>query len=109
MDTCRCETSNSGGIILSEKKQWRKRITITRLDSLGFRFILLFVATLVLGLVAPAQEVFDATAFGTSTQMGRNVAVKLIIDRYSTPEDRKTIEQAFATGQNQGLVDALSK
>jgi hypothetical protein len=41
--------------------------------------------------------------------MGRNVAVKLIIDRYSTPEDRKTIEQAFATGQNQGLVDALSK
>jgi hypothetical protein len=66
-------------------------------------------ATLALGAVAFGQEVIDATAFGTSTQMGKNVAVKIIIDRYSTPEDKKTLDEAFAKGQNQGLVDALSK
>jgi len=42
-------------------------------------------------------------------QMGKNVAVKIIIDRYSTAEDKKTIDEAFAKGQNQGLVNALSK
>jgi hypothetical protein len=73
-------------------------------------FVAALVATIMsLGLVAVAQEVIDATAFGTSTQMGKNVAIKIIIDRYSTPEDKKTIDEAFAKGQNQGLVDALSK
>jgi len=62
-----------------------------------------------MGRAAAAQEVIDATAFGTSTQMGKNVAVKIIIDRYSTAEDKKTIDEAFAKGQNQGLVNALSK
>ena len=74
----------------------------------------LFAAALVAtimdsGLFAIAQEVIDATAFGTSTQMGKNVAIKIIIERYSTPEDKKTIDEAFAKGQNQGLYDALSK
>jgi hypothetical protein len=87
----------------------RKRITI-----IGTVNQILFAAALVattigLGLVAVAQETIDATAFGTSTQMGKNVAIKIIIDRYSTPEDKKTIDEAFAKGQNQGLYDALSK
>ena len=46
---------------------------------------------------------------GTSTQMGKNVSIKLIITSYSTPEDKKTLDDAFAKGQNQGLVDALLK
>src|SRR6516165_10462574 len=56
-----------------------------------------------------AQEVIDATAMGTSTQLGKNVSVKLIIQRWSTQEDKKTLDEAFAKGQNQGLVDALQK
>jgi hypothetical protein len=86
-----------------------KRITISGPINQAIFAVALVAATIGLGLAAVAQETFDATAFGTSTQMGKNVAIKIIIDRYSTPQDKQTIDQAFAKGQNQGLVDALSK
>jgi hypothetical protein len=54
-------------------------------------------------------ETIDATAFGTSTQMGRNFGVKLIIYEFSSPEDRDILVQAFQQGQNDGLVNALEK
>ena len=54
-------------------------------------------------------ETIDATAFGTSTQLGRNFGVKLIIYEFSDPEDRDVLVQAFAKGQNDGLVNALEK
>ncbi len=54
-------------------------------------------------------ETIDATAFGTSTQLGRNFGVKLIIYEFSAPEDRDVLVQAFAKGQNEGLVNALEK
>ena len=56
-----------------------------------------------------STETIDATAFGTSTQMGRNFGVKLIIYEFSDPEDRDVLVQAFAKGQNDGLVNALEK
>ena len=43
------------------------------------------------------------TAYGTSTQMGRNVGVTLIIYDWSTPEDREILIEAFQKGQNQGF------
>jgi hypothetical protein len=46
---------------------------------------------------------------GTSTQLGSNVGVQIRISRFSTDEDRQILVKAFKTGQNQGLVDALSK
>lgn len=52
-------------------------------------------------------ETIDAQAMGTSTQMGRNVAVKIIIQQYSTEQDRQVLVDAFKKGQNQGLVKAL--
>jgi hypothetical protein len=55
------------------------------------------------------NETIDATAFGTSTQLGRNFGVKLIIYEFSDPEDRDILVQAFAKGQNDGLVNALEK
>jgi hypothetical protein len=61
------------------------------------------------GLVAAAQETIDATAMGTSTQLGKNVSVKVIITSWSTKEDQKTLNDAFKAGQNQGLVNALEK
>jgi hypothetical protein len=51
----------------------------------------------------------DATAMGTSAQSGKNVSVKVIINQFSTAEDRQVLVEAFKTGQSQGLVDALSE
>ena len=51
----------------------------------------------------------DATAMGTSTQLGANVSVKVIINRFSTEEDRQQLIAAFKQGQSPGLVKALSK
>src|SRR5271155_4348637 len=79
------------------------------------------VATLLLTAVNPAiseqeqgpdknaTETIDATAMGTSPQLGKTVGVKIIITRYSTDEERQAFIAAFKKGQNRGLVDALSK
>jgi hypothetical protein len=56
-----------------------------------------------------SSETIDATAFGTSTQMGRNFGVKIIIYEFSSPEDRDILVQAFSKGQNDGLMNALEK
>ena len=63
------------------------------------------------GTMIKAQErmTIQATAKGTSTQMGKNVGIKLIITQWSTDEDRETLKNAFLTGQNDGLVKALEK
>ena len=50
-------------------------------------------------------ETIDATAMGTSTQLGKNVSVKATIYEYSTDEDRQILIDAFKKGQNQGLVN----
>jgi hypothetical protein len=55
------------------------------------------------------NETIEATAMGTSTQLGQIVGVSMEIYEFSTPEDRVTLVQAFEKGQNQGLVNALSK
>jgi hypothetical protein len=54
-------------------------------------------------------ETIDATAMGTSTQLGKTVSVKVIINQYSTEADRQVLVAAFKKGQHQGLVDALTK
>jgi hypothetical protein len=56
-----------------------------------------------------SAETIDATAFGTSTQLGRNFGVKIIIYEFSSPEDRDILVQAFQKGQNDGLMNALEK
>jgi hypothetical protein len=73
---------------------------------------LLLIGLLTLG-VRPAfsqkAETIEATAMGTGTQLGQNVEIRLIINDYSTMEERQVLVQAFTKGQNQGLVNALSK
>ena len=56
-----------------------------------------------------SAETIDATAFGTSTQLGRNFGVKIIIYEFSSPEDRDILVQSFQKGQNDGLMNALEK
>ncbi len=70
----------------------------------------LFVAlTCTVGFAREKYETIDATAYGTSTQLGRNIGITLLIYEWSTPEDRQVLVEAFQKGQNQGLVNALQK
>jgi hypothetical protein len=61
------------------------------------------------GSARDKYETIEAQAFGTGTQMGQNIGVTLNIYEFSTPADRVNLVQAFEKGQNQGLVNALSK
>jgi hypothetical protein len=74
------------------------------------------LATLVLTAVTFALsaddrkvETIDATAQGTSTELGKIVNVKVTIYEYSSDEDRQILANAFKKGQNQGLVNALTE
>src|SRR3974390_2532622 len=71
--------------------------------------VMLVALTGTLGFAREKNETIDATAFGTSTQLGRNVGVTLIIYEWSTAEDRQILVDAFKQGSNKGLVSALQK
>jgi len=83
--------------------------TIHKLAVASLLLIGLLLIGSVPGLAREKDETIDATAFGTSTQMGQNFSVTVIIYEYSTPADRQTLVEAFTKGQNQGLVNALTK
>jgi len=74
---------------------------------------LLITGLLIIGstpsFAANKAETIDATAMGTSTQMGSQFSITLNIYDYSTPADKQILVQAFEKGQDQGLVNALSK
>jgi hypothetical protein len=55
------------------------------------------------------NETIEASAMGTSTQLGQVVGISVEIYDFSTPEDRQALVEAFEKGQNNGLVNALSK
>lgn len=77
----------------------------------GSLLVALLLTAVTLALSADNRKVstIDATAMGTSTQLGKNVSVKVTIYEFSTEEDRKILVDAFKKGQNQGLVNALTK
>jgi hypothetical protein len=69
---------------------------------------LLLLASIA-GFARDKNETIDATAWGTSTQLGRSIGVTLIIYEWSTPEDKATLVEAFQKGSNKGLVNALER
>jgi len=76
--------------------------------------MLLFCALIIgstFGLSADRvkPETIGATAMGTGTQLGQVISITVIIYEFSTPEDRQVLVDAFNKGQNQGLVNALTK
>src|SRR5580658_349259 len=86
-------------------------ITILRFGYGALFLVALFLMTIS---VVKSQEerkieTIDATAAGTSTQLGTMVNIKVSITQFSTEEDREILVAAFKKGQNEGLVDALSK
>ncbi len=62
-----------------------------------------------IGRTAQAQDrmTIQATAMGTSTQMGKMFNLNIHINEFSTPEERKTLIEAFARSGQEGLVDVL--
>ena len=73
---------------------------------------LLTIVLLTVGSVSALcqkAETIEAAAMGTGTQLGQNVEISLIINDYSTMEERQVLVDAFTKGQNQGLVTALQK
>lgn len=88
----------------SEKgPQWALRLTSRVLILIGF-------LTLA-GASALAQkpETIEASAMGTGTQLGQVIEVKLVIYEFSNMDDRQILVKAFEQGQNQGLVNALTR
>lgn len=69
----------------------------------------LLIAGSTPGFWANKSETIDATAMGTSTQMGSEFSITLNIYDYSTQADKQILVEAFKQGKDQGLVNALSK
>ena len=88
--------------------KWRIKVNIKQLK-VSIVAVALLAMTAVSGFAREKYETIDAQAYGTSTQLGKNFTVRLIIYEYSTPEDRKILIDSFQKGQNDGLVNALEK
>jgi hypothetical protein len=69
----------------------------------------LLIVGSTLAFSASKTETIEATAMGTSTQMGSEFSVTLNIDDYSTQADNQILVEAFQKGGDKGLVNALSK
>ena len=74
----------------------------------------LLVGVLIIGITpafsrGPRPETIEAAAMGTGTQLGAVIEITLNIYDFSTPADKQILVQAFAKGQNQGLVTALQR
>src|ERR1700726_310247 len=69
----------------------------------------LLIGGSTLAWAANKPETIEATAMGTSTQMGSEFGITLDIYDYSTRADRQMLVQAFEKGKNEGLVNALGK
>jgi hypothetical protein len=70
----------------------------------SFFLLLLGIATTV---QAQGRMTIQATAMGTSTQLGKIYNVNIHINQFSTPDDRKALIAAFGRSGQDGLVDVL--
>ena len=70
-------------------------------------FLLFSLAGLATLAHAQGRMTIQATAMGTSTQLGKIYNVNIYIEAYSTQDDRNTLIAAFKSRRQDGLVDAL--
>jgi hypothetical protein len=89
----------------------KSKSTVLKFGYGGLLFAVLLITGVTLAFSADDRKVetIDATAMGTSTQLGKTVNVKVTIYEFSTPDDRQILLDAYKKGQNQGLVNALTK
>jgi hypothetical protein len=55
------------------------------------------------------REYIQATAQGTSTQLGKMANVDIIINEFSTADDQKALIEAFQQKGSEGVANALGK
>jgi hypothetical protein len=69
----------------------------------------LFLLVVGIGIIAQAQErmTIQATAMGTSTQLGKIYNVNIHIEQFSTADDRNALIDAFKRSGQDGLVNVL--
>ncbi len=72
--------------------------------------LLVCMAITATPLFAQQQRMtIQASARGTSTQMGRLASVNIIIEQLSTAEDQKVLIEAFTKGGHDNMMDALKR
>ena len=71
----------------------------------------LFLVLAGIGTSAQAQEhiTIQANARGTSTQLGKLLPVKIMIEQVSTPDEQKALIDAFKRSGHEGMLDALTR
>jgi hypothetical protein len=71
--------------------------------------VFLFLLSTGIGPIAQAQErmTIQATAMGTSTQLGKIHGINIHIEQFSTPDDQKALVDAFKRSGQDGLVNVL--
>jgi len=67
--------------------------------------IFLFLTSIPTIVHAQGRMAIQATAMGTSTQLGKMYNVNIHIEQFSTADDRKSLIDAFARSGQDGLVD----
>ena len=72
-------------------------------------FVCLLPVLASIGTIVKAQErmTIQATAMGTSTQMGQIYSVNIHIEQFSTTEDRNSLINAFKKSGQEGMVAVL--
>lgn len=86
-----------------------RRFTQFGLALAGAVSLILLTSTSGSAQKLPKKIYIQAQAMGTSTQLGRNANITLIIDELSTDEERAGLIEAFQQKGNEGLVNALDK
>lgn len=86
--------------------------TAMRCNSGSLRNALMALLSLLLAgsttlAYSQGRMTIQATAKGTSTQLGRMIDVNIYIESYSTLDDRQSLINAFKQRGQDGLVDAL--
>ena len=76
-------------------------------NAITVSLLLLLLAGIGTTVQAQGRMTIQATAMGTSTQLGRIYSVNIHIEQFSTPDDRKALIDAFKRSGQDGLVDVL--
>jgi hypothetical protein len=83
------------------------------INKLQGKALLVCFLLLCAGFLASAQNqermTIQATARGTSTQLGKLYNINIHIEQFSTPDDQKALIEGFNRSGQNGLVDVLEK
>ena len=86
-----------------------RKLVNTNLAIVAAASLILLTGGVISAQKLPKRINIQAQAMGTSTQMGRQAGINLIIEEVTSAEERAGILEAFQSKGNEGLVNALSK